>query len=118
MSLYSYGQNGLGVCYAYGFFVEKDMEKAAYWFLKAARQGLDVAQFNIANCYYNGKGVIEDRKLAYHWYNKAYEQGLSIAREMLTYEGVGGKSKWGRYEDTLNVERWNRISNTFILKEE
>ena len=117
MSLYPLGQNGLGVCYAYGLFVEKDMEKAAYWFLKAARQGLNIAQFNIANCYYNGNGVIEDRKLAYHWYNKAHEEGLSIAREMLTYEGVGGKSKWGSYEDSLNVERWKRISNTFILKE-
>ncbi|MBO4719785.1 MAG: SEL1-like repeat protein [Prevotella sp.] len=116
MSLYSYGQNGLGVCYAYGFFVEKDMEKAAYWFLKAARGGFSVAQFNIANCYYNGNGVIEDRNLAYHWYNKAYEQGLSVAREMLTYEGVGGKSEWGRYEDKLNVKRWNKIASIYILR--
>lgn len=116
MSLDAYGQNGLGVCYAYGYFVEKDMEKAAYWFLKAARGGLGVAQFNIANCYYNGNGVNEDRKLAFHWYKKADEQGLDIAKEMLTYEGVGGKSEWGRYEDKLNVERWNKIASIFILR--
>lgn len=116
MSLDAYGQNGLGVCYAYGYFVEKDMEKATYWFLKAARGGLGVAQFNIANCYYNGNGVNEDRKLAFHWYKKADEQGLDIAKEMLTYEGVGGKSEWGRYEDKLNVERWNKIASIFILR--
>ena len=26
LSLYPLGQNGLGICYAHGFFVEKDME--------------------------------------------------------------------------------------------
>lgn len=117
MSLYPYGQNGLGVCYAYGFFVEKDMEKAVYWFLKAARQGLDVAQFNLANCYYQGSGVIKDRKLAYYWYEKADKQGLSIAKEMFTLEGTG-ELMFKKIEDALNIERWNRISNIFILKED
>ncbi len=115
MSSYSYGQNGIGVCYAYGFFVEKDMDKAAYWFLKAARQGLDVAQFNIGNCYYHGLGVEEDRKLSSYWYGKADEQKLSIAREMRTLVGTGDP-RLKKIEDALNVERWNRISSIFILK--
>ena len=112
---YGYGQNGLGVCYAYGFYVEKNIEKAAYWFLKAARKGLSIAQFNIGNCYYHGNGVTEDRKLAYYWYKRADEQGLSIAKEMLTYEGVGG-SMFKKLENGLNEERWNRISSVYILK--
>lgn len=115
LSLYPYGQNGLGVCYAYGFFVEKDMEKAAYWFKNAARQGLSVAQFNIGNCYYNGSGVVENRDIAYYWYKKAENQGLSIAREMFTVEGTG-ESLFKKIENALNVERWNRIASTFILK--
>ena len=115
LSLYPYGQNGLGVCYAYGFFVEKDMEKAAYWFKNAARQGLSVAQFNIGNCYYNGSGVVEDRDIAYYWYKKAENQGLSIARELFTVEGTG-ESLFKKIENALNVERWNRIACTFILK--
>ncbi len=114
MSSYPYGQNGIGVCYAYGFFVEKDMEKAAYWFLKAARQGLDVAQFNIGNCYYHGLGVEKDRKLSSYWYGRADEQKLSIAREMRTFEGTGDP-RFKKIEDALNVERWNRISSIFIL---
>jgi len=115
MSLYPYGQNGLGVCYAYGFYVEKDVEKAAYWFQKAARQGLDVAQFNLANCYYHGNGVKKDRDLAFYWYNKAYEQGLDVANEMQTYVGTG-HSLLKKEEDKMNVERWNRISSVYILK--
>ena len=118
MSSNPYGQNGLGVCYAYGLFVEKDMEKAAYWFKNAAHKGLSLAQFNLGNCYYHGNGVTEDRKLAYYWYKRADEQGLSIAKEMLTYVGSGGSDypEWKKYEDALNVERWNKIASTFILK--
>lgn len=115
MSSYSYGQNGLGVCYANGFYVEKDMEKAAYWFRKAARQGLDVAQFNLANCYYHGNGVKKDRDLAFYWYNRAYEQGLDVANEMQSYVGTG-HSLLKKEEDKMNVERWNRISSVYILK--
>ena len=114
MSLYSYGQNGLGVCYANGFYVKKDMEKAAYWFQKAARQGLDVAQFNLANCYYQGTGVKKDRKLAFYWYGRADSQGLLIAKEMFTFSGTG-EQMFKKIEDAMNVERWNRISSFFIL---
>ena len=117
LSLYPLGQNGLGVCYAYGYFVEKDMEKAAYWFKNAAHKGLSLAQFNLGNCYYHGYGVTEDRKLAYYWYKRADEQELSIAKEMLTYKGSGGSDypEWKKYEDALNMERWNNISSCFIL---
>ena len=114
LSLYPLGQNGLGVCYAYGYFVEKDMEKAAYWFKNAAHKGLSLAQFNLGNCYYHGNGVAKDRKMAYYWYKRADEQGLSIAKEMFTLEGTGERM-FKKIEDALNVERWNRISSFFIL---
>lgn len=114
ISLTPYGQNGIGVCYAYGYYVEKDMEKAAYWFQKAARKGLDIAQFNLANCYYQGVGMNKDRKLAFYWYRIADNQGLSIAKEMSTLVGTGD-SMIKKEEETLNVERWNRISSFFIL---
>ena len=113
LSLYPLGQNGLGICYAHGFFVEKDMEKAAYWFRKAARTGFHIAQFNIGNCYYHGYGVTKDRELAFYWYNKAYEQGLVIANEMLTNVGTG-QHLLKKEEDIMNVERLKEISNKFI----
>lgn len=115
MSSDPYGQNGLGVCYAYGFFVEKDMEKAAYWFKNAANKGLSLAQFNLGNCYYHGYGMKKDRKLAYYWYKRADKQGLSIAKEMFTLEGTG-ELMFKKIEDALNIERWNKIASTFILR--
>lgn len=114
ISMDPYGQNGIAFCYAYGFFVEKNLDKASYWFLKAARQGLSIAQFNIGNCYYHGKGVTEDTNQAYYWYKRAEEQGLLIARAMITYTGTGAPFM-KQDEDLQNVERWNRISNNFIL---
>lgn len=115
MSSDPYGQNGLGVCYTYGFFVEKDMEKAAYWFKNAANKGLSLAQFNLGNCYYHGYGMKKDRKLAYYWYKRADKQGLSIAKEMFTLEGTGERM-FKKIEDALNIERWNKIASTFILR--
>ena len=113
IALSPYGQNGRGVCYAYGYIVEKDMEKAAYWFLKAARKGLDIAQFNIGNCYYNGLGILKDWRLAFYWYDLACEQGLDIANEMhydVTYNPL-----FKEEDDKRNFERRKEISNLFIL---
>lgn len=117
IALDPYGQNGIGICYINGYYVEKNPEKAAYWFKNAANKGLSLAQFNLGNCYYHGYGVTEDRKLAYYWYKRADEQELSIAKEMLTYKGSGGSDypEWKKYEDALNMERWNNISSCFIL---
>jgi len=53
--------------------VEKDWEKAAYWFTKAAEQGDATAQNNLGVCYENGMGVERDRKKAVYWYTKAAE---------------------------------------------
>ena len=116
LSLYPYGQNGLGVCYAYGLFVEKDMEKAAYWFKNAAHKGLSLAQFNLGNCYYHGTGMIENREQACYWYKKSAEQGIEIAKEMLRYEGSSNDPECKKFEYDQNVQRWNKIANVFILE--
>ena len=41
-------QNKLGVCYAKGEGVKKNLVKAIEWYTKAAEQGLMRAQFNLA----------------------------------------------------------------------
>lgn len=109
-----YGQNGLGVCYAYGFYVKKDIEKAAYWFLNAARKGLAIAQFNIGNCYYHDYGISK-RKQAHYWYKKAAEQGLEIAKEILKYEGISGEPKRKEFEYDENLKYSNIYADIFIL---
>ncbi|MCD7802218.1 MAG: SEL1-like repeat protein, partial [Clostridiales bacterium] len=57
--------------------------KAAYWYEKAAQQGIAQAQFNLAACYYNGQGVTRDRAKAKEWFQKAADQGVEQAKAIL-----------------------------------
>ena len=53
-----HAQNELGVAYEYGEKgLQKNKEKAFYWFMKAAKQGFALAQYNVGNYYHFGKGV-------------------------------------------------------------
>ena len=57
--------------------------KAVEWFRKAAEQGNDVAQYNLAMCYERGEGVVKDLAEAVKWYRKAAEQGNDVAQVIL-----------------------------------
>ena len=43
--------------------------------LKSARQGNDVAQYNLGVCYYKGNGTPRDLSEAFRWYSRSAEQG-------------------------------------------
>ncbi|MDE7083958.1 MAG: sel1 repeat family protein, partial [Clostridia bacterium] len=73
----------LAICYEDGVGVEIDVEKAAYWYKRAAEQGEERAQFNIAVCYENGLGVKKDLEKAVKWYKKAAEQDDEDAEKAL-----------------------------------
>lgn len=51
--------------------VQKDSAKAAYWYLRAAKQGDAESQFSIGEMYEFGDGVMQDFSEAYKWYNIA-----------------------------------------------
>jgi hypothetical protein len=63
--------NNLGVLYANGEGVPKDVKKAAELYLMAAKKGNWAAQGNIASCYEEGRGVPKDAFQAVVWYNTA-----------------------------------------------
>lgn len=111
----SYGQNGLGFCFAQGLFVEQNIEKAAYWFQKAARKGLAIAQYNLALCYYLGKGIRTDKELGSYWKRKAIEQGLNAAKIIESWERTPFYKSLGiesfNFESTLK-------SKPFLLKDD
>jgi TPR repeat protein len=67
-------QNNLGVCYANGWGINKNLSEAVKWYRKSAEQGCVKAQYNLANCYFCGEGVPEDKTIAQHWYKKAMER--------------------------------------------
>ncbi len=73
-------QNNLGVCYANGKGVEKDVYEAVKWYRKAAEQRYVLAQYNLGVCYENGKGVEKDVYEAVKWYRKAAEQKYASAQ--------------------------------------
>jgi tetratricopeptide (TPR) repeat protein len=76
-------QNRLGICYANGFGVVKDINKAVEWYKKAAEQGSDAAQNSLGYYYEYGLGVTKDIDQATDWYKKAAEQGNINAQSAL-----------------------------------
>lgn len=58
----------------------KDMEKALYWYEKAAEQGHINAQFYCGWMNDNGEGTPQDKSKALQWYEKSAEQGNATAQ--------------------------------------
>ena len=70
-----HAQYNLGLMYAHGDGVPKDMAQAAAWYRKAADQGIVQAQFNLALLYSQGDGVPRSLDDAREWFVKAADQG-------------------------------------------
>jgi hypothetical protein len=68
-------QCNLGVCYANGRGVEKNVVKAVELYGKAAEQGDVAAQSLLGSCYAFGRGVDKDGAIAMKWMQRAAEQG-------------------------------------------
>ncbi len=68
--------------YDTGDGVEQSYEKAAYWYMKAAKQGDRDAQFAIATLYHDGDGLEQNPVEAYAWYAAAIAQIDEEAQEM------------------------------------
>lgn len=81
-------QQQLGSMYYTGSGAKQDHKKAAYWFSKAADQGMPVSQFNLGIMYQSGMGVNASETEVKKWLQKAAEQGDAQAAYQLgkTYE--------------------------------
>ena len=69
------GITNIGLLYAQGQGVPKDMNKAVELFHKAADMGYTDAMLNLGNLYYQGLGVPKDTVKAREWWKKAAPQG-------------------------------------------
>lgn len=69
-------QNELGNC----LNTMGNDEEAFQWYVKAAEQGCDKGQYNLAVCYRDGAGVDKDQEEAFKWFLKASEQGHDLAQ--------------------------------------
>jgi len=48
---HSMSQNNLATLYENGEGVEKNLEKAVYWYNKSTEKGNEIAQYNLGSCY-------------------------------------------------------------------
>ncbi len=78
-------QYGLGILYRQGWGTEKDLEKAIFYYQKAAAQEHVGAIFDIGWSYQSGEGVEQNHSKAAVWFEKAAELGHPVAMY-----GLGG----------------------------
>ena len=98
-------QDELGLRYAEGRGVPKDVSKALTWYRKAAEQGHAGAQYSLGLMYYNGKGVPKDATQAAAWVRKSAEQGNSDAQAGLAWMYDKGE---GVPKDAAQAVTWYR----------
>lgn len=98
--------------------VKRDLTSSASWFLKAARQGNALAQFETAEIYYSGKGFKRDYRKSLKWYKAAAINGNIYAMTSLAYMYLRGKGvdkdvpqaiKW--FYSAANDPAWKNISS-------
>jgi hypothetical protein len=68
-------QYNLGLMYAAGQGVPKDLAQAASWYRKAAEQRFENAEYNLGLLYFTGQGVPQDFQAAEKWLRNAAETG-------------------------------------------
>jgi TPR repeat protein len=73
----------VGLLYATGKGVKRDLGQAADWYRKAAEQGVGAAEFNLGVMYANGDAVPRDVHQAVKWLQKASDAGIPMGREEL-----------------------------------
>lgn len=76
-------QFSMGLRFLNGDGVEKDLEVAAKWILKAAKQKHHEAEAKIGEMYMDGIGVDVDLRTAKHWLSKAAAAGVLTAGQTL-----------------------------------
>ncbi|MCB5285253.1 MAG: sel1 repeat family protein [Candidatus Cloacimonetes bacterium] len=111
-------QNELGLLYAKGDGIEKDLFKAKKLFYKSAIQGCADAQFHLGWCYESGKGTEPKPKEAFKWYQKASNQEHAIAQYFLSQcynRGIGTKSDNGKWIEYLRKSAENGYGYAQLL---
>lgn len=89
--------------YESGDKVEKDFEKAASWYLSAAKQGDVEGMVKTAEFYDLGKGWAKDKMEAFDWYLKAANRGNALAQY---HVGIMYNNGSGTVKDAQKAKNW------------
>ena len=82
----------LGILFARGIGVQKDLKQAAKLFEEAAKAGFVKAQSDLAGAYLMGRGVERNPTTAGYWFEKAAKAGYGeaqIQRGLIKIQGTG-----------------------------
>ena len=67
----AHAQNMRGIMYECGIGVTENLRRAVKYYHKAAKKGLDAAQYNLGLCYQEGTWVDQDLRDALKWFKLA-----------------------------------------------
>ena len=81
----------IGYFYWEGLGVEKNMEEAFSWSLRAAGHGDWDGQYNVAELYEKGLGTAKDLEKARYWYRQAALQNHKLALQKCEELGISLK---------------------------
>ncbi|KAK3824270.1 MAG: hypothetical protein J3R72DRAFT_528799 [Linnemannia gamsii] len=95
-------QNALGDIYKGGREVHQDYQAAMDWYLKAAKQGLASAQFNVGDMYVCGRGVPKDYTKAKVWFRKAAAQDYAPAQNSIGQLYLNGQGVLQDFHEAMN----------------
>lgn len=97
----------LGVAYATGHGVPRDLASAIRWWKAAARRGHVTAQVNLGLLYSRGVGVEKDLAKAREWWLRAADGGDAVAQFHLGAMAATGE---GMPIDYAEAVRWWRLA--------
>jgi TPR repeat protein len=104
----------MGVLYAAGEGVTRDLPKAASYYRQAAEQGHAEAQNALAFVYRVGNGVKQSFEESIKWYRLAAEAGVAEAQFNLGSLYAGGK---GTERDFIEGYKWFSLAAAHDVKE-
>jgi localization factor PodJL len=94
--------------------VKQDYARAAYWYGKAAAQGLAPAQYRLGTLYERGKGVARDLEAAQGWYERS--AGLGNVKAMHNAAVLAASSD-GHKPDYKRAFKWFSLGAAHGLKD-
>ncbi len=98
-------QFDLGVLYAQGFGVQRDLTEATKWYRKAANQGNAEAEFALGQMYSRGWGVPNDTADAMRWFQMA--NSVDSEGPPTGWAAVSG---YGVEKDSKQAAKWYRMA--------
>lgn len=106
-------QFGLGLFLSTDVEGRRDLNEAAQWYEKAARQGHALAQFNLAVMFARGQGVVRDEAMSLTWTRRAAEGGDAGAQHLLGrryHRSSIDRLAAGCAESRIEAYKWFRLS--------